>query len=246
MSSLKYVWDDFYNARGKVDLDRLTVLRYLNMASRKLDQMTGRHHMKSESLVTLSEAGQYLVPLPDNLRAISASWIRDPNGYKYRMRRMDAAWIYANYPSVDAVGDTDQDTGTPGYWDLGPSRFGNGYGYIRDTTVKINEADVFINAEPTTRSILIAPAVASTLVGGDLILYGTHWTPSLKGMSDTNFWVEHWPDALVFAAMWRFDTLHRDGTSSEDWLVQAKAELHEYHRQTAAMVSRDMPMQMDA
>lgn len=239
------VISEFAEARGQAPMETPRLLHHITEACRKLDMQLGRHHMKSMSEVDLDTEGQYEVVLPEYLRAVSEIWL--VNGTTEAMSKMeekDEGWLIGTFPNLMDRTTGNQNVGTPGYWAMAPQKWHNGLGYIDDCELLIDEADVYIDDEDTVRSIYLAPAVDDLSVGSRLVVWGTHWTPKMRGLTDTNWWIEHYPSAVVWACMWRWDSLYRSDGSANAWLEKAIADTKKYHGDLIATATRSRKMQM--
>jgi len=221
------------------------LLHHLTESCRKLDEEFGRDHMKCENEVDLSVAGQFEVALPEHIRSVSDIWFRNGTTLSlHEMHEVPEKRMLLVFPNLRDVTTGNQNVGCPGYWALAPQKWQNGLGLINQCNLIINEADVYINDEDSIRSVFIAPAVETEYAGGTLVVWGTAWTPRLRGYDDTNWWIENYPTAVGYTAMWRYDMLHRDQNSATAWLEAAKQSARKYHHSLVATANRSVTMQM--
>jgi hypothetical protein len=240
MADISEVITLFDTASGRASLDANTKLFYINQGARLLDRLASHDHTKSRQIVRL-DAGVYRVNMPDRIRAIHHSYACSGSTTRQRMQKEDITYVLALYPDLTATSIR----GTPEVWAL---EYGTTFdvfgGTIDDTDILVDDVDDLVSTQRSDiLTIVIAPPPDTALY--HLELYSSTYTPPLTKKCRENFWTINFPDALVYASMYTYDTLRRNEAGATAWMLRTKGEVTSYiHDQIEHAIS-DMPSVME-
>ena len=239
MANLTELIGLFDATSGRSSLAPTEKAYYINQGMRMLDRMGNHEHARGRIVQELA-AGQYKLMVPDTFRAVHASWIETSSAGKIRMRKKELSCILSTYPDM-----TDTSCwGTPKWWALEYGTVLDVFGGSIDSVeVPINHVDDMIDSRADTRQFVFGPPNATA--GNLVVMHGIIFTPTLTKVYDTNYWSLLYSDLVIYAAMYVYDSFHRNDAGAQEWMMKIRAEMSEVIKDQTENDMSDMTMQME-
>ena len=188
MATLSDIIARFKQASGRYDLTDEQIIQFIDDGRILLDSLVAA----GTTVVTDDfplENGDYYVEV-QNCRAVLQVYSVDNEGNTIVLERYSSYEDFIeDYPNVPA-----SDKGTPVcYAVVGPRQ---------------------VEGANTSRMVLFAPAAEA---GVTLRVVSRKFSKKLTSPTDTNFWSEAYPAALVYAACWALENLYRNTEGANSW-----------------------------